>query len=157
MAHEQTEICAQWNEYHAYCRATPHPAQHGKSPALDPLDPFRATVCSNPLRNNRGTILQRYRACRTDQTRWVFLGPLGERSVHQYDQHFHRTKRNHQAALSGRFFRHQQVPFRRCQSTMQSWSLLDRRTPIQLQWVSGTSWFLSRPVVCKMQRRRSSF
>jgi hypothetical protein len=62
------------NESNARGRATTtHPAKHGKSRTSGPLDPLRETACSNPLRDNRGTIHKHCRACRINQTRWAFL------------------------------------------------------------------------------------
>ena len=55
---------------------------------------FPATVYSNPLHKNRGTIPKRCHACRTTQMRWAFLIQLDEHNALQYPPCFYNTKRN---------------------------------------------------------------
>jgi len=136
------------NEHYARTRfPTTHPEKHvyrNRRRTLDPLDPVRATACSNPRRSNRGTIPKHYRACRTAQTRWVFLVQLGEHTSRQYSKRFLDTKRN------------RRVSFHRRQSSTVFLSLPGRHTPIPLRWVSDTSCFPSRSAFYNTQRHHPS-
>ena len=61
--------CGKQNDYGVNCLLPNHLAQHGDRIAVNQMDPCLVEVFDNPLRNNLGTILKHYRACRTVQKR----------------------------------------------------------------------------------------